>query len=249
MSETVQGVLLPLIGTSLGAACVFPMRREPCAAFRKALSGFAAGVMTAAGVWSLLLPAIDFSAPLGRLAFLPAALGLMAGVLLMILLDRAVKKLCKRMCGALPDNSMLTLAVTLHNIPEGMVVGAAFAGVSAGGGSITAAAATALAAGIAIQNLPEGAMISMPLKAGGMNRGRAFVVGVLSGVVEPIGAVVTLMAAGLVAPALPYFLSLAAGAMYYVAAAELIPESAGEGGAVSFAAGFTVMMSLDVIFG
>ncbi|MCR5123545.1 MAG: ZIP family metal transporter [Ruminococcus sp.] len=249
MSETVQGVMLPLIGTSIGAACVFPMKREPCDAFRNALSGFAAGVMAAAGVWSLLIPAIEGSFALGKLAFLPAAIGLMAGTLLMLLLDRAVKSLCKRLSGCLPKNSMLTLAVTLHNIPEGMVVGAAFAGVAAGEGNITAAAAMTLAVGIAIQNFPEGAMISMPLKAGGMKRAPAFFIGVLSGVVEPIGAAVTLMAADIVAPALPYILSMAAGAMYYVAAAELIPESAADGGAVSFAAGFTVMMSLDVLLG
>ncbi len=246
MNETVRGVLIPFIGTSLGAACVFPMRRELCPAVQRALAGFAAGVMTAAGVWSLLIPAIEASAKLGRLAFLPAAAGLMVGAALMLLLDRAIKRLCRRYSAALPKNTMLALAVTLHNIPEGMVVGAAFAGYRCGG-SISAAAALALAAGIAIQNLPEGAMISMPLKAEGMGKGRAFLIGVLSGAVEPAGALLTLAAAGLITPALPYFLSLAAGAMYYVVAAELVPESGGS--ALSFTAGFTVMMSLDVIFG
>ena len=249
MSDVVQGVMIPFIGTSLGAACVFPMRKAPAAGLQRSLSGFAAGVMTAAGVWSLLIPAVEGAARLGRLAFLPAAVGLILGTILMKLLDRAVKYLC---CGKarrrLPKNTMMALAVTLHNIPEGMVVGVAFAGMKCGGGSITSAAAMALAVGIAIQNLPEGAMISMPLKAEGMSRPRAFVIGVLSGAVEPVGAGLTLLAAGLVTPAMPYLLSLAAGAMFYVAAAELIPE-AGERGAVCFSAGFMVMMSLDVVFG
>ena len=250
MSEVLQGVMIPFIGTSLGAACVFPMRKDICPALERSLSGFAAGVMAAAGVWSLLIPATEGSAHMGRFAFLPAAVGLLMGTVFMMLLDKAIRSLCSKTASGLPKNTMLALAVTLHNIPEGMVVGVAFAGLRCGGGSITAAAAMALAMGIAIQNFPEGAMISMPLKAEGMSRLRAFVIGVLSGVVEPIGAAVTLLAAGSVTSAMPYLLSLAAGAMFYVAAAELIPEaSRTDGGAAAFSAGFAVMMSLDVMFG
>lgn len=244
MSDVLQGVMIPFIGTSLGAACVFPMRKDPAPALERSLSGFAAGVMTAAGVWSLLLPAIEGAARLGRLAFLPAAVGLMLGTALMRLLDKAVKHLCSDE-GRLPRNTMTALSVTLHNIPEGMVVGAAFAGMSCGGGNVTAAAATALAVGIAIQNFPEGAMISMPLKAEGMTRRRAFVIGVLSGAVEPVGAALTFLAAGLVTPAMPYLLSLAAGAMFSVVAEELLTEP---GRALPYSAGFALMMSLDVLF-
>ena len=250
MSEVFRGVMRPFIGTSLGAACVFPMRKELRPSLERALSGFAAGVMTAAGVWSLLIPAAESAERLGmgRMAFLPAALGLMAGMVLMMLLDRAVKRLYKK-AAELPKNTMMALAVTLHNIPEGMVVGVAFAGVRCGG-SMTAAAAMALAVGIAIQNFPEGAMVSMPLKAEGMTRRRAFVIGVLSGAVEPVGAAAAFLAAGTVTAAMPYLLSLAAGAMLYVAAAELVPEAAlAPLGAPAFSAGFAVMMSLDLFFG
>ena len=245
MYETLQGVMIPFLGTSLGAACVFPMKREPSPALEKGLSGFAAGVMTAAGVWSLLIPAIEGSSRLGRFAFLPAAAGLMLGTLLMLLLSRYISCLCEGDLRKLPKNTTAALAVTLHNIPEGMVVGAAFAGTGRGGTGVSAAA-MALAVGIAIQNFPEGAMISMPLKAEGMGRTKAFVIGVLSGAVEPAGAAFMLLAAGLAAPAMPFLLSLAAGAMFYVVAAELLPSS---GGALSFSAGFAVMMSLDVMFG
>ena len=246
-SSVLQGILLPFWGTSLGAACVFCLRRAPSAVLRRVLEGFAAGVMTAASVWSLLLPAIDW-ADMGRWSFLPAAGGFWLGVLFLRLLERLLPE-------AVTDRSttMTLLAVTLHNIPEGMAVGVMYAGFLAGSAQITAASALALSLGIAIQNFPEGAIISMPLRAEGESKGRAFAGGVLSGVVEPIGAVVTILAAQLVIPALPYLLSFAAGAMLYVVVEELIPEmSQGRHsnlGTVFFAVGFSVMMVLDVALG
>ena len=243
-SSVLQGILLPFWGTSLGAACVFCLRRAPSAVLRRVLEGFAAGVMTAASVWSLLLPAIDW-ADMGRWSFLPAAGGFWLGVLFLRLLERLLPE-------AVTDRSttMTLLAVTLHNIPEGMAVGVVYAGYLAGTAQITAAGALALSLGIAIQNFPEGAIISMPLRAEGMKKGRAFWGGVLSGIVEPIGAVLTILAAGIVVPALPYLLSFAAGAMLYVVVEELIPEmSQGQHsnvGTVFFAVGFSVMMVLDV---
>lgn len=246
-SSVLQGILLPFWGTSLGAACVFCLQRAPSAVLRRVLEGFAAGVMTAASVWSLLLPAIDW-ADMGRWSFLPAAGGFWLGVLFLRLLERLLPE-------AVTDRSttMTLLAVTLHNIPEGMAVGVVYAGYLAGTAQITAAGALALSLGIAIQNFPEGAIISMPLRAEGMKKGRAFWGGVLSGVVEPIGAVLTILAAGIVVPALPYLLSFAAGAMLYVVVEELIPEmSQGQHsnvGTVFFAVGFSVMMVLDVALG
>ena len=246
-SSVLQGILLPFWGTSLGAACVFCLRRAPSAVLRRVLEGFAAGVMTAASVWSLLLPAIDW-ADMGRWSFLPAAGGFWLGVLFLRLLERLLPE-------AVTDRSttMTLLAVTLHNIPEGMAVGVVYAGYLAGTAQITAAGALALSLGIAIQNFPEGAIISMPLRAEGMKKGRAFWGGVLSGLVEPIGAVLTILAAGIVVPALPYLLSFAAGAMLYVVVEELIPEmSHGQHsnvGTVFFAVGFSVMMVLDVALG
>lgn len=246
-SSVLQGILLPFWGTSLGAACVFCLRRAPSAVLRRVLEGFAAGVMTAASVWSLLLPAIDW-ADMGRWSFLPAAGGFWLGVLFLRLLERLLPE-------AVTDRSttMTLLAVTLHNIPEGMAVGVVYAGYLAGTAQITAAGALALSLGIAIQNFPEGAIISMPLRAEGMKKGRAFWGGVLSGIVEPIGAVLTILAAGIVVPALPYLLSFAAGAMLYVVVEELIPEmSQGQHsnvGTVFFAVGFSVMMVLDVALG
>ena len=246
-SSVLQGILLPFWGTSLGAACVFCLQRAPSAVLRRVLEGFAAGVMTAASVWSLLLPAIDW-ADMGRWSFLPAAGGFWLGVLFLRLLERLLPE-------AVTDRSttMTLLAVTLHNIPEGMAVGLVYAGYLAGTAQITAAGALALSLGIAIQNFPEGAIISMPLRAEGMKKGRAFWGGVLSGIVEPIGAVLTILAAGIVVPALPYLLSFAAGAMLYVVVEELIPEmSQGQHsnvGTVFFAVGFSVMMVLDVALG
>ena len=226
---------------------------------QRALTGFAAGVMVAASIWSLLSPAMEQSAALGRLAFLPAVIGFWLGVGFLLLLDVLVPHLHQ---GAdTPEGpksgfsrtTMLVLAVTLHNIPEGMAVGVVYAGYLTGSAQITAMGALALSLGIAIQNFPEGAIISMPLKAEGMSKGKAFLMGTLSGAVEPLGALFTILAAGLVVPALPYLLSFAAGAMLYVVIEELIPEmSQGQHsnvGTICFALGFTLMMALDVALG
>ena len=257
--ETFLGILIPFLGTTLGAACVFLMKRSLGDLVQRSLAGFAAGVMVAASVWSLLIPAIEQSEDLGGLSFLPAFLGFWAGVLFLLLLDRLIPHLhvgsdqAEGPKSKLGRTTMMVLAVTLHNIPEGMAVGVMYAGFLGGNGQITAASALALSLGIAIQNFPEGAIISMPLQAEGQPKGKAFLGGVLSGVVEPIGAVLTLLAAQLVIPALPYLLSFAAGAMLYVVVEELIPEmSQGKHsnlGTVFFAVGFSVMMTLDVALG
>ena len=254
-----QGILIPFLGTSLGAACVFFMGRRLDRTLQRALTGFAAGVMTAASIWSLLLPAMEQSASMGRLAFVPAAGGFWIGVLFLLLLDRVTPHLHMNSEKAegppshLSRTSMLVLAVVLHNIPEGMAVGVVYAGWISGNGGITLAGALVLSVGIAIQNFPEGAIISMPLRAEGMNKGRSFLWGVLSGAVEPAAAVLTILAARVLVPVLPWFLSFAAGAMIYVVVEELIPEmSEGEHsnvGTILFAAGFTVMMALDVALG
>ena len=234
-------ILIPFLGTSLGAACVFFMKNSLSDSVERSLTGFAAGVMIAASVWSLLIPAIEQSENMGKWSFIPAVTGFWAGVLFLLLLDRAIPHLHRM------------LAVTLHNIPEGMAVGVVYAGYLSGNEKITAAGALALSIGIAIQNFPEGAIISLPLRAEGMKKTKAFVAGVLSGIVEPIGAVLTVLAAGLIIPSMPYLLSFAAGAMIYVVVEELIPEmSQGEHsniGTVFFAVGFTVMMMLDVALG
>ena len=253
------GVLIPFLGTSLGAGCVFFMKKSLSETVQRALTGFAAGVMVAASVWSLLIPAIERSAGMGKLAFLPAVLGFWVGVLFLLALDHIIPHLHANSGqpegpkSQLRRTTMMVLAVTLHNIPEGMAVGVVYAGYLAGDGQITAAGALALSLGIAIQNFPEGAIISMPLRAEGMKKSRAFAGGVLSGAVEPIGAVLTILAAGLIVPALPYLLSFAAGAMLYVVVEELIPEmSQGRHsniGTVFFAVGFSVMMLLDVALG
>ncbi len=253
------GVLIPFLGTSLGAGCVFFMKKSLSETVQRALTGFAAGVMVAASVWSLLIPAIERSAGMGKLAFLPAVLGFWVGVLFLLALDHIIPHLHANSGqpegpkSQLRRTTMMVLAVTLHNIPEGMAVGVVYAGYLAGDGQITAAGALALSLGIAIQNFPEGAIISMPLRAEGMKKSRAFAGGVLSGAVEPIGAVLTILAAGLIVPALPYLLSFAAGAMLYVVVEELIPEmSQGRHsniGTVFFALGFSVMMLLDVALG
>ena len=257
--EAVYGILIPFVGTSLGAACVFFMKRSLSEAVQRALTGFAAGVMVAASIWSLLIPAIEQSSAMGGWAFVPAVAGFWAGILFLLLLDTIIPHLHQNSEKAEGPNSrlqrttMMILAVTLHNIPEGMAVGVVYAGFLAGQAQITAAGALALSLGIAIQNFPEGAIISMPLRAEGMKKGRAFAGGVLSGVVEPIGALLTILAAGLVVPALPYLLSFAAGAMLYVVVEELIPEMSQANhsnlGTVFFAAGFSVMMVLDVALG
>ena len=257
--ETFLGILIPFLGTTLGAGCVFFMKKSLGDLVRRSLAGFAAGVMVAASIWSLLIPAIEQSENMGRLSFLPAFIGFWVGVLFLLVLDHLIPHLhvgsnqTEGPKTKLGRTTMMVLAVTLHNIPEGMAVGVMYAGFVAGSPQITAASALALSIGIAIQNFPEGAIISMPLKAEGESKGKAFLGGVLSGVVEPIGAVLTILAASLVIPALPYLLSFAAGAMLYVVVEELIPEmSQGRHsnlGTVFFAAGFSVMMVLDVALG
>ena len=257
--ETFLGILIPFLGTAMGAACVFFMKKSLGDLVRRSLAGFAAGVMVAASIWSLLIPAIEQSNDLGKLSFLPAFSGFWFGILFLLVLDHLIPHLhvgseqAEGPKTKLGRTTMMVLAVTLHNIPEGMAVGVMYAGFLAGNAQITAASALALSLGIAIQNFPEGAIISMPLRAEGESKGRAFWGGVLSGVVEPIGAVVTILAAQLVIPALPYLLSFAAGAMLYVVVEELIPEmSQGKHsnlGTVFFAAGFSVMMVLDVALG
>ena len=257
--KTFLGILIPFLGTTLGAACVFFMKKSLSDLVRRSLAGFAAGVMVAASIWSLLIPAIEQSEDMGKLSFLPAFIGFWSGVLFLLLLDRLIPHLhvgseqAEGPKSKLGRTTMMVLAVTLHNIPEGMAVGVVYAGFLSGNTQITAASALVLSLGIAIQNFPEGAIISMPLRAEGVRKGRAFLGGVLSGVVEPIGAVLTLLAAQFVIPALPYLLSFAAGAMLYVVVEELIPEmSQGRHsnlGTVFFAVGFSVMMVLDVALG
>ena len=259
MNEAIRGIAIPFIGTALGAALVFFMKREIKPTLQKALTGFAAGVMVAASVWSLLLPAIDQSASLGAWSFLPAAGGFWVGILFLLLLDKTVPHLhmnadsAEGSRAALSKHTMMLLAVTIHNIPEGMAVGVVYAGWLTGQPGITALGAMSLAMGIAIQNLPEGAIISLPLHAQGMSRKRAFIGGVLTGAVEPLGAALMLLMARQLGPAMPWFLSFAAGAMLYVVVEELIPETAepphSNVGTLMFAAGFTLMMALDVALG
>lgn len=250
------GILIPFLGTSLGAACVFFMKHDMSERLSRILTGFAAGVMVAASIWSLLIPAMEQSEEMGKFAFVPAVAGFWGGILFLLLLDHIIPHLHRYSVSAegpksrLQRTTMMVLAVTLHNIPEGMAVGVVHAGYLAGNAKITVAAAMALSIGIAIQNFPEGAIISMPLRAEGMKVSKAFAGGVLSGIVEPVGAMLTILAAGYIVPALPYLLSFAAGAMIYVVVEELIPEmSQGEHsnvGVLSFALGFTLMMALDV---
>ena len=253
------GIFIPFLGTALGAASVFFMKRSLSDPVQRSLNGFAAGVMVAASVWSLLIPAIEQSAHLGKWSFFPAAAGFWAGILFLLLLDHIIPHLHnsgQQQEGPkshLRRTTMMVLAVTLHNIPEGMAVGVVYAGWLSGSESITAAGALALSLGIAIQNFPEGAIISLPLRAEGEKKSRAFLGGVLSGIVEPVGALLTILAAQFILPALPYLLSFAAGAMLYVVVEELIPEMA-QGrhsniGTVFFAVGFSVMMVLDIALG
>ena len=262
MKTVVWGLLIPFIGTAAGAACVFFLKKDLKTGVQRALTGFAAGVMVAASVWSLIVPAIEQSAAKGSWAFLPAFIGIWLGVLFLLLLDNIIPHLHRRIGQAdqtegpksrLGRTGMLVLAVTLHNIPEGMAVGVVYAGMLSGSAHITAGGALALALGIAIQNFPEGAIISMPLFAEGKSKPRSFWLGVLSGAVEPLFGGLTLLIASLVTPAMPYFLSFAAGAMLYVVVEELIPEmSAGRHsniGVVFFAVGFSLMMALDVALG
>ena len=259
MLRVAQGLMIPFLGTALGAACVFFMKAQLNERVERGLQGFAAGVMTAASVWSLLIPAIERSEGYGSLSFLPAAVGFWLGILFLLALDHLIPHLhtfadkAEGPESTLTRTTMLILAVTLHNIPEGMAVGVVFAGYLSGDVGITWGSAMALALGIAIQNFPEGAIISMPMHANGDSKMRSFLGGMLSGLVEPIGAVLTIFFMSIVVPALPYLLSFAAGAMIYVVVEELIPEtSVGEHsnlGTLTFAVGFSVMMILDVALG
>lgn len=257
--EIARGLLIPFLGTALGAACVLFMRKSLNPKVEKALTGFAAGVMVAASIWSLIIPAIEQSEGMGKISFLPAFIGFWIGILFLLLLDHVIPHLHMNSDEAegpktqLRKTTMMVLAVTLHNIPEGMAVGVVYAGWKAGNAGITVMGALALSIGIAIQNFPEGAIISLPLRANGESKGKALLYGILSGAVEPIAAVLTIMASSFIIPALPYLLSFAAGAMIYVVVEELIPEMS-EGthtdiGTVLFAFGFTVMMALDVALG
>ena len=256
--ETILGILIPFAGTTLGAAMVFILKKEISESLQKILTGFAAGVMVAASFWSLLQPALESSEHLGILAFLPAAVGFLVGVGFLLLLDEVTPHMHFNHQDEGPKTGLkrttkLILAVTLHNIPEGMAVGVVYAGFRSGNAGITSAGALALALGIAIQNFPEGAIVSMPLRAEGMDKGRTFLYGALSGIVEPIAAAVTILAASAVVPAMPYLLAFAAGAMMYVVVEELIPEMS-EGkhsnwGTIAFSLGFVLMMILDVTLG
>lgn len=250
------GILIPFIGTTLGAACVFFLKNEIKPLVQKSLLGFASGVMVAASVWSLLIPAIDMSEEMGRFAFFPAAVGFVMGILFLLLMDRIIPHLhlnSKEPEGrksSLQKSTMLVLAVTLHNIPEGMAVGVVFAGLYSNQSDITLAGAIALAIGIAIQNFPEGAIISLPLKSEGRSKSKAFAHGMISGIVEPIAAAITILLSSFIIPILPYLLAFAAGAMIYVVVEELLPEaSTGEHSntaTIGFALGFLIMMILDV---
>ena len=257
--NVLEGIAIPFAGTALGSACVFFMKKELSRSVQRALTGFAGGVMVAASTWSLIIPAINQCADYGQWAFLPAFAGFWLGVLFLLALDRIIPHLhmnadkAEGLKSKAKKTTMMVLAVTLHNIPEGMAVGVVFAGMLSGSAEITVGGAFALSLGIAIQNFPEGAIISMPLHAEGKSKARAFLDGALSGAVEPVGALLTVLFAGLFVPAMPYLLSFAAGAMIYVVVEELIPEmSAGEHsniGVVMFALGFTLMMALDVALG
>lgn len=259
MENIAIGLLIPFFGTVLGSGMVIFMKDKMDQRVEKALLGFASGVMIAASIWSLLLPSIEMSEQQGVIGWIPAAVGFMLGILFLLLLDTVVPHLHletdqpEGMPASLKKTTMLVLAVTLHNIPEGMAVGVVFAGVLAGNTGISLAGAFALSIGIAIQNFPEGAIISMPLKSEGLSKTRAFLDGAASGIVEPIAALLTILLTGLITPVLPYLLSFAAGSMIYVVVEELIPESqAGEHsniGTIGVSIGFVLMMILDVALG
>ena len=262
MKTVIWGLLIPFIGTAAGAACVFFLKKDLRTGVQRALTGFAAGVMVAASIWSLIVPAIEQASEKGRWAFLPAFTGFWLGILFLLLLDHIIPHLHRSIDQAdqtegprsdLNRTVMMVLAVTLHNIPEGMAVGVVYAGLLSESASITSGGALALSLGIAIQNFPEGAIISMPLFAEGKSKPKSFWLGVLSGAVEPVFGGLTALIAGLVVPAMPYLLSFAAGAMLYVVVEELIPEmSSGNHsniGVVFFSVGFSLMMALDVALG
>ena len=258
-SSLVIGLAIPFIGTTLGSSMVFLMRNKINNKVEKLLLGFASGVMIAASVWSLLIPAIDMAEESGKIAWVPATVGFLLGILFLLILDSLIPHLHLKsdepegIKSNLKKTTMMVLAVTLHNIPEGMAVGVTFAGALLGNAGITMSGAIALAVGIAIQNFPEGAIISMPLKSEGVSKGKAFLYGTLSGIVEPIGAIITILLTSTIVSVLPYLLAFAAGAMIYVVVEELIPESqAGEHsnlGTIGVAIGFTIMMILDVALG
>ena len=257
--ELVYGLLIPFLGTTLGSAMVFFLKNNIKQLVEKLLLGFASGVMIAASIWSLLIPAIEMSEEQGKIAWIAPAIGFLLGMLFLLILDSVIphmhldKEKPEGIKSKLKKTTMLVLAVTLHNIPEGMAVGVTFAGALMGNAGIAITGASALAIGIAIQNFPEGAIISMPLRAEGVSRTKAFLYGTLSGIVEPIAAVITILLTNLVVPILPYLLAFAAGAMIYVVVEELIPESQmGEHsniGTVGVAIGFVIMMILDVALG
>lgn len=259
MENIAIGLLIPFLGTTLGSAMVFLMKNKMNTKVQKLLLGFASGVMIAASIWSLITPSIEMAEEQGIVSWIPAAIGFLFGIIFLLVLDSIIPHLhlnSKKPEGIkakLKNTTMMVLAVTLHNIPEGMAVGVVFAGVLAQNTTITLAGAFALSIGIAIQNFPEGAIISMPLKNEGMSKTKAFLYGTLSGIVEPIGAIITILLTGIVTPILPYLLSFAAGAMIYVVVEELIPESqAGEHsniGTIGVAIGFVIMMILDVALG
>ncbi len=260
--KTFLGLMIPFLGTTLGSACVFFMRDKLNEILEKALLGFASGIMVAASVWSLIIPSVDMSEGMGRLAFVPAAVGIALGMLFLLAMDRVIPHMhvgqkepegSKEAVGKLKKTTLLTLAVTLHNIPEGMAVGVVFAGMLSDEKSITMAAAFALTIGIAVQNFPEGAIISMPLKSEGHSSLKGFAYGTLSGAVEPVAAGITILITSFITPILPYLLSFAAGAMLYVVVEELLPEASGgkkdDITTIGFAAGFVIMMILDVALG
>jgi len=253
------GLLIPFLGTTFGSSMVFLMKNKMNIKTEKILLGFASGVMIAASIWSLIIPAINMAEEQGKVAWVPAAIGFLLGIVFLLILDSLVPHLHletdkpEGIKSKLKKTTMMLLAVTLHNVPEGMAVGVTFAGALMGNTGITLAGAIALACGIAVQNFPEGAIVSMPLKSEGLSKPKAFLYGTLSGVVEPISAIFTILLANLIIPVLPYFLSFAAGAMIYVVVEELIPESqAGEHsniGTIGVAIGFVIMMILDVALG
>lgn len=259
ITKVIIGIVLPFLGTTFGSATVFFLKKEMNTKLQNLLRGFAAGVMIAASVWSLLIPSIDMAEAAGKTAWLPAVVGFLVGIGFMLLLDSLIPHLHSDSAhpegrpSAMGKNLMLMLAVTLHNIPEGMAVGIVLAGMLNGNNAISASGAIALAVGIAIQNFPEGAIISAPLAASGTSKGKAFACGTLSGVAEPVGAILTILVTSLVTPVLPYILAFAAGAMIYVVVEELIPESQTDEhsnvGTVGAAVGFALMMLLDVALG
>ena len=254
-SKIIIGILIPFLGTTLGSAFVFFMKRDFHFMIRRALTGFASGVMTSAAVWSLILPALDFADNMGKLKFIPASVGFMIGIAFLLLIDKVVPHLhfesthAEGLKSSFKKTTMLLLAVTIHNIPEGMAVGVVYAGFMSNNTALSLSGAFALSLGIAIQNIPEGAIISMPLRSEGIKRWTSFLYGTLSGIVEPIGAFATVLAVSSILPLMPYILSFAAGAMIYVVVEELIPEMSGEPhtniGTIMFSLGFIIMMILD----